>query len=87
MLAFASFPLEVSEMDRYVDLLISALAAGIGSGVAVYQTLSDPTHYAPAVVAGLSAMSVAAIQHLRQLPRKEWTDEERAAKAPPQETK
>jgi hypothetical protein len=62
----------------YVNLVLSALAAAIVAGTGVAATTHDPW---PIGVAALSALAVAVIQHLRQLPRQEWTEEQRAAKA------
>lgn len=65
-------------MNKYFDLVISALALGMGSGCAVY--LATPT-VAPAVVSGLATFSASIVQQMRQWPREVWTDEQRKEKA------
>lgn len=64
-------------MNKYVDLALSALAAAIVSGGAVAATTHDIW---PIAVASAVGLATAITQHLRQLPRDTWTDEQRAAK-------
>ena len=62
----------------YVNLVLSALAAALVAGAAVAGTTHDPW---PIAAAALSAIGIAVAQHLRQLPRQEWSEAERQTKA------
>ena len=68
------------DVKNYINLGISALAGGAASGGAVAATTHDPWPIGAAAVTGFA---IAITQHLRQIPRKEWTEEERAAKTLP----
>lgn len=60
------------------NLLLSALAAGLGMFELLAQTgVHEPLPMA-AGIAG--AIGICITQHLRQLPRREWSDEKREEK-------
>lgn len=63
--------------NKYVDLVLSALAAALLAGGAVATTTHEIW---PIAVASAMGLATAITQHLRQLPRDTWTEEERAAK-------
>lgn len=65
-------------MNPYLNLVLSALAAALAAGGGVAATTRDPW---PIAMAAITAIGIAVTQHLRQLPRQEWTEEQRAAKA------
>jgi len=68
------------DIKNYINLSLSALAGAAISGAGVAATTHDPW---PIGAASISGFAIAVAQHLRQLPRKEWTDEERAEKTAP----
>ena len=65
------------DVKMYVNLTLSAAAAGAVSAATVAATTSD---LRPIIAAAVTGIGTAVVQHLRQLPRKEWTAEERVAK-------
>lgn len=68
-------------MNPYLNLALSALAAGLVSAT----TIAATTHERWAIgIAFVNGVAIAVVQHIRQLPRKEWTDEERSEKVAPQ---
>ncbi len=64
-------------MNKYVDLIISAIASALAAGGGVATTTKEVW---PIAVAALIAFGVSITQHMRQLPRDEWTEEERQSK-------
>lgn len=64
-------------MNPYLNLTLSALAAGLVSASTIAATTHDPWAIG---IAAINGIAIAVVQHIRQFPRKEWTDEEREAK-------
>lgn len=72
-------PCIIMMIQAYFNLFLSAAAAAAAAGAAVATTTHDPW---PISIASIAALATSIAQQLRPspLPRKEWTDEERAAK-------
>lgn len=69
-------------MNPYIKGAVIILASALGAGAAMAATTHDPWAITVAVVMNLSATTIALITQ-SPLPRKEWTEEERAKNVAP----
>ena len=68
-------------MNPYVKGFLIILASAMGAGAAVASTTHDIWTIALAVIANVSTTTIALVMQ-SPIPRKEWTQEERAAVLP-----